>query len=215
MRSKLAFCTKCNCERPTFKDYLYDKHGKRISKWRLTICVVCRERVYVPSKFHNKPTKSQFSERIFHSKKEARREPALVAMQNAGNICELRYQVPYRLEVYGSEAVDALLDAVESDEPILRAAYAGLRALANHVRRSRQTIAKYVCDFQYRDRHGNLTVEDVKGRVTPEYRIKKRLMLACFGIEVVEPGGRGVDQRARGAGISGSGTGSHFSGGDQ
>lgn len=43
-------------------------------------------------------------------------------------------------------------------------------------------ICKYVADFVYVDASGLVVVEDVKGVKTPLYRLKKRLMLACFGI---------------------------------
>ena len=57
-------------------------------------------------------------------------------------------------------------------------------------------IAKYTPDFSYHDAEGKLVVEDVKGfkkskktgrllpRVDREFGIKKKLMLACFGITV-------------------------------
>lgn len=45
----------------------------------------------------------------------------------------------------------------------------------------------YVADFVYTDkRNGRLVVEDVKGAATPEYRIKRKLMLHVHGIEVSE-----------------------------
>ena len=205
--SKAAFCTKCNAERPTFKDYLYAKDGTKKSHYKVTICAVCRERTYPSSKYKNIPTKSKFSDRIFHSKKESRREPALVAMQNAGVICELRYQVPYRLDVYGTQSVEALLVAIEAGS--------SLRALQTHVievRRSLQKIALYKADFVYKDRHGNEVIEDVKGRADRVYAMKKRLMLSCQNIEIVEPSDYGVEQRARGAGVRGAHTGSRFKG---
>lgn len=47
-------------------------------------------------------------------------------------------------------------------------------------------VAEYEADFDYRDEAGRLVVEDVKGVRTASYRLKKRLMLACHGIEVIE-----------------------------
>ena len=46
-------------------------------------------------------------------------------------------------------------------------------------------ICRYISDFEYDlgDKH---IVEDVKGRVTDVYRLKKKLMLACLGIEITE-----------------------------
>lgn len=43
----------------------------------------------------------------------------------------------------------------------------------------------YVADFSY-DRDGKFVVEDVKGVQTPVYRLKKKLVKAIHGIEVVE-----------------------------
>ena len=45
----------------------------------------------------------------------------------------------------------------------------------------------YIADFRYLDRRTRkLVVEDVKGFKTPVYNLKKRLMLALYGIEVKE-----------------------------
>lgn len=47
-------------------------------------------------------------------------------------------------------------------------------------------ICRYRCDFEYWTRDGQHTVEDVKGVLTPAYRIKKKLMAAIHGIEIRE-----------------------------
>jgi hypothetical protein len=50
-------------------------------------------------------------------------------------------------------------------------------------------ICDYMADFAYWDRDGQVRiVEDVKGYAgdTAVYRLKRRLMLACHGIEVSE-----------------------------
>jgi hypothetical protein len=51
-------------------------------------------------------------------------------------------------------------------------------------------ICQYVADFAYEPVRGNTTgprvVEDAKGFRTREYAIKKKLMKACLGIEIVE-----------------------------
>lgn len=46
-------------------------------------------------------------------------------------------------------------------------------------------IATYKADFSYFEGGGEV-VEDCKGFVTPIYRLKKKLMLACHGIEIKE-----------------------------
>lgn len=45
---------------------------------------------------------------------------------------------------------------------------------------------KYIADFTYRDSEGNFIVEDAKGFRTDVYKIKKKLMLWRFGIEIKE-----------------------------
>lgn len=48
-------------------------------------------------------------------------------------------------------------------------------------------ICFYVSDFRYRiAKTGEAVVEDVKGAITPTYRIKKALMNACHGITITE-----------------------------
>lgn len=50
-----------------------------------------------------------------------------------------------------------------------------------------QHICRYSADFAYLDTAtGARRVEDVKGVKTPVYRLKKRLMAAVHGIDVVE-----------------------------
>ena len=45
----------------------------------------------------------------------------------------------------------------------------------------------YRCDFLYYDRQAKaFIVEDCKGFRTPEYKLKKKLMKECLGIEIVE-----------------------------
>lgn len=47
-------------------------------------------------------------------------------------------------------------------------------------------VADYIADFAYRDREGLRVVEDVKGVRTAVYRLKVKLMRACYEIEVLE-----------------------------
>ena len=56
-------------------------------------------------------------------------------------------------------------------------------------------VCKYIADFVYGE-HGLImkTVEDAKGYATPEYLLKKRMMLAIHGITITEYRGR---RRAR------------------
>jgi hypothetical protein len=48
-------------------------------------------------------------------------------------------------------------------------------------------ICNYICDFRYTiPGQYPVCVEDVKGVLTPVYRLKKKLMLAVHGIEIIE-----------------------------
>lgn len=50
-------------------------------------------------------------------------------------------------------------------------------------------VCRYVADFRIREKVGKEWVErivDAKGFQTPIYRLKKKLMLACHGLEIVE-----------------------------
>ena len=48
-------------------------------------------------------------------------------------------------------------------------------------------VCTYAGDFRYRDNDTReLVIEDVKGVRTPVYKLKKKLMKACHGIEIFE-----------------------------
>lgn len=49
-------------------------------------------------------------------------------------------------------------------------------------------VAVYVGDFQYTLANGDKVVEDVKGVKTPVYKLKKKLMKALYGIDILETG---------------------------
>ncbi len=86
---------------------------------------------------------------VFDSRKEASRYQELRLLQQAGQIHDLRLQVPYAIVI-------------------------------NDVK-----VCKYVADFVYIE-NGKQRVEDTKGILTPVYRLKKKLMRAVHGIEVIE-----------------------------
>lgn len=46
-------------------------------------------------------------------------------------------------------------------------------------------VCTYIADFRYQER-GQTVVEDVKGYRTDVYELKRKLMLACHGIEILE-----------------------------
>lgn len=93
---------------------------------------------------------------VFDSRKEAQRYDQLKAMLKRGEIENLRLQQDF-----------TLIEAYTS-------------ASGERVRAMR-----YRADFTYY-RDGIFTVEDVKGMKTKEYRMKKKLMMERYGIEVRE-----------------------------
>jgi hypothetical protein len=211
---KTAFCVKCAKDQP-FRIVKVPEPSRPLStRWKTRkkrLCMVCSEEVApAESKYRNVPTRSKHTGRLFQSKKEASHEPSLLALQAVGAIKNLRYQVPFRLELYATGAVDALLTFIAG--PNSNCSSPTLQLLAEDVRRSRQSVAKYVADFVFEE-DGRLVVQDVKGAVTPVYRMKRALMRLAHNVEIVEPSSGGVQQRARGAGIRGRGTGSRLFGG--
>jgi hypothetical protein len=48
-----------------------------------------------------------------------------------------------------------------------------------------QKIGKYIADFSYIE-NGREIVEDVKGVKTPVYRLKKKLVKAIYGFDILE-----------------------------
>ena len=93
----------------------------------------------------------------FDSRKEATRWAELSLLQKAGEISELKRQQEFTL----------IPSQVRGGKVVERP-------------------VKYIADFTYRDKDGTFTVEDTKGFKTPEYIIKRKLMLWEFGIQVKE-----------------------------
>lgn len=54
------------------------------------------------------------------------------------------------------------------------------------VRINGRHICNYFADFQYENKDGDVVVEDAKGQRLPMYILKKKLVEACYGIEIVE-----------------------------
>ena len=93
----------------------------------------------------------------FDSRAEFRRWEHLLLLVRAGEISGLQRQVPFEL--------------VPTQE---RPSGGKERAVV------------YKADFVYVDAAGKTVVEDVKGYVTPEFRLKRKLMLFRHGLEVKE-----------------------------
>lgn len=106
---------------------------------------------------------------IFQSKKEGRRYFELRLMEKAGKIADLQRQVKYVLIPAQREA-----DRV------------GVRGGITKGKLIERECA-YIADFVYKDlEKGELVVEDTKGFRTPEYIIKRKLMLYQYGIRIKE-----------------------------
>jgi hypothetical protein len=46
-------------------------------------------------------------------------------------------------------------------------------------------VCRYISDFEY-TLEGRHIIEDVKGRLTDVYKLKKKLMSACLGLDILE-----------------------------
>ena len=109
------------------------------------------------SKYGNK--KWQLDGKTFDSQREARRYQELRWLLRSGVITALQMQVPFELipsQKVGGKVVE---------RPV-----------------------KYIADFVYMDENGETVVEDVKSKatMTPQYIIKRKLMLWEFGLRVRE-----------------------------
>ena len=106
----------------------------------------------------------------YDSKREAKRAAELKAMVTAGEISDLREQVPFEL-------------IPAQYEVVMRTGKRG-QALKPK-RRCLERACSYIADFVY-NKNGEQVVEDAKGVHTPDYIIKRKLMLDKFGIRIQE-----------------------------
>lgn len=93
----------------------------------------------------------------FDSVKEANRWMELKLLERAGEITFLERQVPYVLIPAQRDLKGKLLERE----------------------------CKYIADFVYTE-NGKVVVEDTKGMRTPEYIIKRKLLLERYGIRIKE-----------------------------
>lgn len=120
---------------------------------------------YGGNKYQNK--KVTVNGVVFDSKKEAREWCRLKALEQAGGITDLQRQVKF-----------VLIPAQR--EPDSTGARGG-KIKGKLLERE----CAYIADFTYRQ-GGELVVEDTKGVRTPEYVIKRKLMLQVYGIRIKE-----------------------------
>ena len=101
------------------------------------------------------------------SKREAKRKAELEIMQRAGEISNLRCQVPFELIPTQYEP-----DSVGPRGGVIKG-------------KCLEHSCKYIADFVYM-KDGKQVVEDTKGFRTPDYIIKRKLMLWVHGIRIAE-----------------------------
>lgn len=123
------------------------------------------------SKWHNTPC--EYNGIKFASHKERDRYIFLKSLEDKGVISDLKRQVRYTVcpAVYGEREVQLKTKTKIEKYTVQKAAY-------------------YYADFTY-TYNGETIVEDVKGdpnkkTLTKEYLLKKKMMLAFNGIEVIE-----------------------------
>lgn len=132
---------------------------------RLTKATGVRHR---PVKLNSKPAKNKYGAEkvtidghVFDSKKEARRYQDLKLLEKAGEIRALELQKPFKFPINGEN----------------------IRYPRSKTGRKGREIV-YQADFSYRNGENRLTVEDTKGMMTPDAKIKLALMKHINGIEV-------------------------------
>ena len=126
---------------------------------------------YVQPYSKYKAKKTEIDGIVFDSKKEADRYCELKILERAGEIKCLMLQKDFLL-------IPAQYEMIE------RYGKNGQRLKDEKKLIERQCT--YRADFTYIDKDGSTIVEDVKGIKTPEYKIKRKLMLYFHGIKIKE-----------------------------
>lgn len=116
------------------------------------------------SKYHSR--KVEVDGEVFDSVKEYRRYCELSLMERAGAITDLERQVKFVLLPAQYAPVFDAKTKKWKDKCIERE-------------------CSYYADFVYKE-NGEKVVEDTKGFRTPEYRVKKKMMLYIHGIQIKE-----------------------------
>lgn len=112
---------------------------------------------------------------VFASKKEAQRYAVLKVLQKSGVISDLRMQVPFVL----------IQEQREPEEWVPYKKPVNGKAGRWKPGKTIERPCVYVADFVYQQ-DGQTVVEDVKGRRTREYIVKRKLMLKEHGIRIKE-----------------------------
>jgi hypothetical protein len=114
--------------------------------------------LHAPRKYSNRTT--LVGDQAFDSAREARRYQELLLLTRAGEVRELERQPEFPIHAPIFSAAGEVVGLV--------------------------VVGSYYADFRYRDRSGQVVVEDAKGVRTAVYRLKRRLTIAQYGIQIVE-----------------------------
>lgn len=111
----------------------------------------------VKSKYNNRKTKG------FDSAKEWRRNQELETLQRAGEISELKRQVPF-----------VLMPSYKVADETTKQGFRTIREI------------RYIADFTYRLKDGKKIIEDVKGMQTDVFKLKRKLLERKIALGVIE-----------------------------
>lgn len=95
----------------------------------------------------------------------------------------------YRGEKYQSQAeanYAQTLDLLKSSKDPFHKVSSWERQVSYPIVINGYKVCTYVADFRVIYSNGRVEVVDVKGYKTPMYRLKKKLLLAALGIEIIE-----------------------------
>lgn len=140
---------------------VFYRHGRPVTATRTDRLLGIDTKKRAKLKYHNEPV--VVGDQTYDSKAEMRRHRDLVLCERAGDIADLRRQVPF-----------VLIPKKRRSDGVM------------------ERECRYVADFTYRDmrKGGAFVVEDVKSdpTKTPDYRIKRKLMLQVYDITILETG---------------------------
>ena len=108
---------------------------------------------------------------LFDSKAEADRYLYLKRLLRAGKITDLELQKKYEI--------------IPTQYKIYKRYGRGGKQLKDG-KMCLERAATYIADFVYKDNAGNVIVEDVKGKRTKDYILKRKLMLQVHNIKIKE-----------------------------
>ena len=126
------------------------------------------------SKSKYKAVKTQIEGIMFDSKKEAKRYTELKLLEKAGMITHLELQPVYQITINGVDICKYKAD------------FRYFTVRAENKEQYNNSKGEWIVPTKTGDKEGQI-VEDVKGFKTPIYRLKKKLVEACYpGTQIKE-----------------------------